>query len=284
MRPDVSILIPLHHASRFLDVVRRNIRELSPSARVIVSDPSDTDHAVDLLREEFDGVSNVTFLDRRPLDDGWIPHYNDLAPRVKTPFLMWLAQDDEVDASYVARCRSLLLADRHLGAAVGEIRPIEGDGCMSVPQPPFPSQSELDEYRYPANALLFRWNPGILFRAVFRTKYVTPIRPSFQGDNWADVVWAYGFTLDHRIAQDHFAAYRKRFYSDSTHWQWDRRIFLPACLPHFSDQIERSRLGRTDKAKCRDELLRHATQNIIHHIRNGQVHEEDLRHGTESVE
>lgn len=268
MKPDITVLIPLHDSLRFIEVVRRNIGELSPMARVIVSDPLESDGALRQLERDHGRDPNVTFVGRRELGTGWVPHYNDLLSRTRTPFFMWLAHDDEIDASYLSVCRERLRTDRALGGVVGHIEPVRGEGLLDVPQKRYPDPSAVAKHRFYANALLFEWNLGVLFRAVFRTKGARPVPETYDGDQYADIVWAYGFCLDYRVAQEPSAVYRKRFFPDSTHQQWNLRVYWAACLPHFAEQIERSNLARGEQSACRSELLHGISATLVRQLTN----------------
>lgn len=263
MKPDVTVLIPLHRSLRFIEVLRQNIRELSPTTRIIVSDPFEHDIAFHLLKTECVGNPNVTFIGRRDLEASWVPHYNDLLSRVRTTFFMWLAHDDEVDASYISICRGHLLTNSELGGVVGEIASVEGEHLHFVPQLSFPDEKTNSSYQFLANALLFEWNLGILFRAVFRTKRAKQIPITFQKDHWADLVWAYGFCVENHVVQDPTAVYRKRFFPESTHAGWDPRTHLASSLPYFVEQIVTSRLRKKRRLACESELLLGISEKLI---------------------
>ena len=255
MNQKVTVLIPLHHSMPFIEVVRQNIRELSSVTRIIVSDPFENDEVLNVLKSEFHGQQHLDFVGRREIASGWIPHYNDLQSRVRTRFFIWLAHDDEIDSTYIERCLKHLEEDSSLGGVVGEIESVQGEGFFEAPQPPFPQESVLSNYQFRANALLFEWNLGVLFRAVFRTKRTRPLVETFHQDHWADIVWAYGFCLENKVLQDPTAIYRKRFFADSTHAKWDHRLYLPASLPYLVQQIDTSGLRKADRVASRSELL-----------------------------
>lgn len=266
MKPSMTILVPLHNSKPFIEVVRRNILELSDDVRMIISDPFENDETLTVLRTEFAHRQHVLFMGRRDIQPGWIPHYNDLLSRVKTKFFMWLAHDDEIDCSYLSICLGHLSNDPKLAGAVGDIEAVQGEGFLDSVQPEFPDSTTLANYQFFANALLFEWNLGVLFRAVFRTKKVRPINESFHQDHWADIIWAYGLCLENRVMQDATAIYRKRFFVGSAHSKWQHHLYLSASLPYLAQQIDSSHLRRSERISSRAELLSGISRSLIGQI------------------
>lgn len=259
----VTILIPLHQSMRFFSTIDKNIAALSSSYKVIVSDSGELDDTLTLLRQKWDSCNNVVFFGKRKIGQGWIPHYNDLLARVETQFFMWLAHDDEIEISYVERCLTHLANDQNINGVVGHLVSIEGAGLVNQHYPLLPTKLNVNQYAFESNRLLLEWNLGILFRAVFRTHDAKPIKSAYKGDQFADVIWAYGFCLAHSIVQEPSAEYRKRVYSGSTHSQWDHQIMAPACLPFLLQEIEESPLTERDRAVCRQELVTCVASRII---------------------
>ena len=271
--PDVTVLVPLHRSAPFVPVVEGNLRRLAGRCRLVVSDAEGVDASLARLRQAV-GDREVTWLGPRPIPSGWIGHYNDLLSSVTTPYFMWLPHDDEIDPSYLESCRAALEQQPGAIAATGVIDCIEGPGLFEVEQHPLPPPVPGESWRSEANRLLFRWNLGIAFRAVFRTAAVLPISATNADSEWADIVWLYGVGLDGAIVQVEAARYRKRFYDTSTHATW-RRELHPHALPHLVREIGR-RPSMDDRAGVLDELVAAATDVATRRI-------DDLSHQLETA-
>ena len=89
MRTTVSI--PLHASATWIDTVVEDVRQLAPVARVVVSDATGLDDALDRVRAavaESAGADDVVWLGPRPLEPGWVAHANDLLARATTDYVM----------------------------------------------------------------------------------------------------------------------------------------------------------------------------------------------------
>ena len=260
---DVTVLIPLHRSRPFEEIVSGNLQRLAGRVRIVVSDATGDDDALDRLRDRFAGVAGITWLAPRSSGHGWVDHCNDLVGRVGTDFHMLLPHDDDVDLAYVQACRAAFDGDPRLVASVGLVESVDGEGLQHR-HLPLLRDVDATGYRYPANAYLAQWNLGLLFRAVCRTDAFRPIPHVAPNDAHADSVWAYGMCLAGPIRQLEDVVYRKRFYADSTHMTVDAP-FLPRTVPHLAREIE-SRLSAEDTAFAIAEM-EHAVAVHGHPIR-----------------
>lgn len=233
---DVTVLIPLHRSAQWFDVVDANIERLLPRVRMIVSDPFGEDDTLDRLRAKWSSP-RIEFVGRRPLERGWVAHYNDLLERCSTTFFLWLAHDDEIDADYVDRCRDAIDADPGATGAFGGIDPIDGFGA-SGPLVECPSRVVEGGSRGALDALA-GWTLGIAFRSVFRTEGSRPIPHTTAIDEWADLVWLFGRLLDGPLVHVPGARYRKRFVADSTHTEWRDDLLGPLLVVHLAEEVAR---------------------------------------------
>ncbi len=225
----LSILIPLHRSLRFLDVAARNIESLHPRFHLVISDATVEDDALARLQAMHGDKPGILWLGKRELGCGWVNHYNDLRDRAPTPYFAWLAHDDEAGCDYYAACLAALESDRRLFGAVGRCEPVRGAGLRNVAQRLVADIRGLSGGSPSAEELLLKWNLGILFRAVFRKSMTVPIEHTTHGDEWADIIWAYGLCLENRFMQVPDVVYHKRYYGDSTHAGWRRgsvRLFF----------------------------------------------------------
>lgn len=189
MTASVTVTIPLFRSAPWIEVIERNVTRLGGVARIIISDPTGRDEAFLALRARDFGES-VEFAGARELEPGWVAHCNDLASRARTPYVMWLSHDDEIEASWVEASAAALDADPTAVAAVGRVT---GDN----PRAPFaqnPAYGSRDVLERVSAGLhdLVEGRPdslGLLFRSVQRRALAVPA-PSTPGDAWADVPWA----------------------------------------------------------------------------------------------
>lgn len=236
-RPAATVLVPLHRSEPWVDVVEANLRQLTPEHRVVVSDATEEDGALQELRRRLDGHAGLEWVGARPIEPGWVAHYEDLRQRVATPLFMWLPHDDEIDTTYVDRCVDALERSPDAVGATGDIECVEGEDLIEVPNQPMP---DLDDHAatHRAHQLLFGWNLGVAFRAVFRTERTVPLLHTDDEDRWADIVWLYGLALDGPMVRAHEAVYRKRFYRTSTHRAWGLHPHA-VVLPHLVREVLR---------------------------------------------
>lgn len=234
---DTTVLIPLHESATWLQTVCGNLARLAGHVSIVVSDATGRDDTLSVLEREWGGREGITLLGARSLRPGWVAHYNDLLARVRTPRFLWLAHDDDIDATHVTILSRTLEEHPEAAGVCGLLEPIEGPGLIRVPQPRLPSPAT-DRFRFRANQLLFEWNLGVAFRGLFRRERVGPIPATTARDEWADLVWLYGTCLEHPLIQTDRTIYRKRFTTTSTHAAWRAR-FHPLGLPYLVREISR---------------------------------------------
>jgi hypothetical protein len=181
---------------------------------------------------------------------------------------MWLAHDDVIDGSYIEKCLTHLANDQNIKAVVGHVVSVAGDGLIEIEYPLLPTRSNVNQFMFESNRLFCEWNLGILIRAVFRTRDAKPIQSAYDDDQFADIIWAYGFCLAHPIVQEPSAVYRKRIYPGSTHSTWDHSIVDPACAPFLLQEIDRSPLDESNRAVCRQELMTRLATRMIHQLKS----------------
>jgi hypothetical protein len=227
MRTTVSI--PLHASAAWVDDIVENVRRLAPVARVVVSDATGVDDALDRVRAVVAGspaADQVAWLGPRALEPGWVAHCNDLLARADTELAMWLPHDDLVGPEWVLAAEAAL--DAHPGAvmACGTVVSIDHEPDIEAPGHvlvPAADLADPDVARRLAAALRHVMRPqpellGMLFRSVVRRSAV-PSLPATDGGVWADVLWALSCLAGgHLVPID--ATYRKRWYGSSEHRAW----------------------------------------------------------------
>lgn len=234
---DVTVVIPLHTSVAWVDNVVGNVTRLGGRARIIISDPFEADAALATLRTRVGAVPHVVFAGRRPLAAGWPAHYNDLFARARTPLVMVLAHDDEIDALWVDAACAALAASPDAILAVGDLVDEADHARRIVLQPALGSLSAYDRVRAGSSLVVADGAAlGVAMRGVFRREAALPVPVGIPGDEWADIYWAIAMLVRGRFVTIPGAEYRKRFRPDGTHLQWaplDRR----AMAQHLRDAI-----------------------------------------------
>lgn len=261
---DVTILIPLHESARHVDTIRGNLSRLIGSATIVISDATGRDETLRLLEREWAG-RGVRFLGPRSLRPGWVAHYNDLLAHASTERFLWLPHDDEIDREYVDILGRILDQTPEAAAACGGLDAIAGPGLDIVPQPRLPTLAP-ERFRCRANQLLLEWNLGVMFRGLFRRSLVGPIPHTTPTDEWADIVWLYGISLEHPLVQTLETTYRKRFAATTTHAAW-RSMMHPLALPYLVREVTR-------RERLHDQLM------IIEQLVAGSIAQFELQGGS----
>lgn len=230
-----TVLIPLHLSTSWVDTVAANAERLSAVAHVVVSDPQEEDNALSLLRSRLVEL-DVEFRGRRPLAGGWTAHCNDLVLHASTPYVMWLAHDDEIDADWIIEAERMLDADPSAVLAVGSVVPI-GTGVDLPFDPEFARADARARVSAALSALVLGRAPalGLLFRSVFRREGAIDLPDS----EWADVPWAIGMLAQGRAARM-AGVYRKRWHPESLSAGWSSMFESPQLRSrHILSAVER---------------------------------------------
>ena len=189
MTASATVTIPLFRSAPWLEVIERNVTRLAGVARVIISDPTGADEAFLALQDRGFGAS-VEFAGARDLEPGWVAHCNDLAARARTPYVMWLSHDDEIEPAWVHASVAALDRDPTAVAAVGRVTG-ESPRAEFAQNPDYSSRSQRDRVAAGLRDLV-QGRPdslGLLFRSVQRRELAPLLLPT-PNDAWADVPWA----------------------------------------------------------------------------------------------
>lgn len=216
-RPELTIVIPLHGAGRWVDVISDNIAMAPRRARIVVSDRSHVDDALPVLRTRHGSDRRIRFVQGRG-GPGWREHINELIAANSTPLFTILPQDDSISSGYYESLVSALHDHPIAGLAFPRLRAIrEGEDDVDHGPPPF----DLGE-RPPweeAIALRREWNLGVPWRGVVRRRYLRPMLAT-PDDVWADLIWVFGIAVEAHLVEVPETVYRKRYHDSNTHGDW----------------------------------------------------------------
>ncbi len=214
---DLTIVVPLHGASRWVDVVSDNLSAAPRDAHIVLSDRTLVDDALAMLRRRHGGDPLVRFVSG---DDGlgWREHVNGLIEISETPLFTILPQDDAIHPGYYELLVDALRSRPGAGLAFPRLVAVRADEPDAehpvAPMPlgrwePWREAIELDE----------RWNLGVPWRGVVRRRHLFPMLPT-PGDRFADLVWVFGIALATHLVEVQEAVYRKRYHRSNTHLAW----------------------------------------------------------------
>jgi hypothetical protein len=150
----VSIGIPTYERVGTLErAVRSALAQTHAGLEIVVSDQASRDGTEQLMRQLAAEDGRIRYLRHATNAGGSTANFNLLGRELRGAFAMLLADDDWLDAGYVARCLALLQADPGCAVAYGRARYLDGDRNVA--------DGVVHDHREPA--------PSARVRAYFRT-------------------------------------------------------------------------------------------------------------------
>ncbi|MCB0870400.1 MAG: glycosyltransferase family 2 protein [Solirubrobacterales bacterium] len=245
MEPRLTIAIPVHAGSKWIDGIIDTVSKAPEWSRVVISDATHRDDAIGKLAEVFRDDQRVEVISR-PESLDWIGHANRLLAEAGTEYFCWMPQDDVVSPNgYFELLVSALdrNPDRVLAfptvvrkATVGRFRKRPVGEVAYQPPPIEPGQSDPAEE---ALRMLTEWNLALgCWRGVFRTAVA---RPAPETTDCADLIWAFSMALAGNFIGVEDARYLKRFHRGSAlhsmRWQG-----MSSAMDLYRTEVE-ARLG-----------------------------------------
>lgn len=252
-RPRLTVVIPLHRAEPWIDVISENISLIPVRTRILLSDVTCHDGALDILATRHSADRRLR-LRRGTGSHGWREHTNLLLQSVRTEFLAILPQDDSITPLYFEKLVAALDRNPSAGISFGSLDAIYQDGTRVVhPPPPFPlgqrppwvEALELDQ----------RWNLGVPYRGVVRRRLARPI-PATAEDRYADLVWVFSMALVAHLVEVPDALYVKRYHHKNTHTDWSP-LSSAERLAAFRPEIEARLRGTPEDRDAALAALEH---------------------------
>jgi len=221
MTPSITVAVPLHRSTRWLDVITANVRALpNEVTHVVLSDRTCEDDAAEVLRARLADDPRVRVI-AEPRGIGWVDHYQLLLDEATTDLFMWMPHDDDFEASWVPTLIDTL--DRHPQAwiAWGHEACTSADGVTPVGTWPHPRPGVVRGWG--ALRLILHGEAGLPIRGLLRRRAILDSglrfehRPDFGG---VDQLWVFAVALQSALVYDDRTETTKRFYAGSTHTQW----------------------------------------------------------------
>jgi hypothetical protein len=238
-----TVAIPLHASVPWLDVVEGNLRRLAGHARLVVSDASGADDAVDQLRRRCADVPGITWR-TTPAPPGWVEHCNALLTEARTEFFMWLPHDDDVAEDWIDEAEKALDADASAVLAIGVVKAQRAEGRLSTLRIDPRTLDPDRERRLTGTAEIWvagdLGSLGVAFRGVFRRVVAPPLPQLDDVGSWGDLLWA-----GELLKRGHFttinSSYLKRFHPANTHPSWvrlrDDERLRSRLIPELFDEL-----------------------------------------------
>ena len=273
--PRLTIAIPLHGGARWLDGIADTLAKAPPWSRIVLSDASHLDDAIERLEQSYRTDHRVEVVSRPGTLD-WVQHANLLLEEAETEYFCWMPQDDLVNPPGYFE---LLVAaldgnpDRVLAfptvlrkATTGRLRKRPA-GEVAYAPPPFElgqSPPEVEAIR-----MLQEWNMALgCWRGVFRRELARPVPET---SDCADLVWVFSMALAGNFIAVEEARYLKRFHRGSAmhsmRWQG-----MAEAMDLYRKEVE-TRIGKDPETaefvlgEVRRYLNRHRWEQIAHRLR-----------------
>lgn len=217
--PLLTVLLPLHQARGWVDVISENIKRCPKDCCIMISDRTLADDAICILKTLHAKDRRITFLGKKGTP-GWRGHVNWLLPKVKTRFFSILAQDDTIADGYFEMLLEAHQRDPGLAISFGSIIAHDLPGKTEPVQfAGLPIKTGVNKPWEEAIELSARWNLGIPYRGVIKRNYARAIAPT-PSDRFADFVWVFGIGLKGYLHEVKGAIYHKRYHDESAHANW----------------------------------------------------------------
>ena len=213
----LTVLMPIHRGRRWIDSISKTINHCPAACRIIVSDITQHDDALDVLEQRHLGDQRVCFRRREGVAD-WRLHANELLSLVDTELFSIMPQDDEIGPGYYEELIAALDVMPSAGLAFGVIEKLDLKRNQQTRSPTVPIPLGVKPPWKEAIHLDLHWNLGIPYRGVVRQQFNAPL-PLFPHD-FADQVWVFGIALQTYLVEVPTAVYLKQYHENNTHSTW----------------------------------------------------------------
>ncbi|QDT41425.1 hypothetical protein Pan241w_14860 [Gimesia alba] len=253
----LTVLMPVHRGRRWVDSISKTINGCPAGCRIIVSDITQLDDALDVLEQRHQGDQRVCFRRRAGVAD-WRLHANELLSLADTEFFSIMPQDDEIGPGYYEELIAALDATPSAGLAFGVIEKLDLKRNQQTRTPTVPIPLGMKPPWWEAIHLDRHWNLGIPYRGVVRQQFNSPL-PLFSHD-FADQIWVFGIALQTYLVEVPTAVYLKQYHENNTHSTWEplvgeqrRDILLNEIETRLADQPDDRREARRKLIKIYKE-------------------------------
>ena len=215
----LTILIPLHKAKAWVDIISKNIELFPPNCKIIISDQTLCDNTLEILKAKFKEDRRISFISEIATTS-WRIHTNYLISKVETKYFSIMPQDDLITEGYYEKLLLAIANKKNIALSFGVI---EGRNVPNEPPCIIFSSPKIDlgKLRPWQEAIILQkeWNLGIAYRGVIETKIAKPILET-PNDVFADLVWVFGLALKKHLVEVKDALYIKNYHSESAHSKW----------------------------------------------------------------
>src|SRR5215831_17134423 len=101
--PVATIGIPVYNGEAYLEeAIRSALAQTADDLEVVISDNASTDRTAEICNDYAQQDSRVRYF-RNPRNLGAAPNYNIVLANARGRYFKWLAHDDRISPSYVAK-------------------------------------------------------------------------------------------------------------------------------------------------------------------------------------
>jgi hypothetical protein len=242
MYTTITVAIPLHKSSMWVDNIVANVENLSPLVtEILISDQTCLDDAADQLRIRLAGNPRV-IIHSRASGLGFAEHYQYLLESASGDLFMWMPHDDIFEPSWIPTLAAALEEHPEAWLAFGKLHTVEVDGVTPLWPLILPVQPGLLSLRQAIRMMVF-WTIWSPFRGLFRRKNVLDAKIPMDPVNSLtaiDIEWVFTVALHGKLIYNNNTTTWKRLYEGSTHrttlWQEQMRGNVQQAAIRILDQ------------------------------------------------
>ncbi|SEH04190.1 glycosyltransferase family 2 protein [Candidatus Venteria ishoeyi] len=106
--PCVTLGIPTFNRGNSIEqTLQAVVAQDYPALTIIISDNASSDTTESICKRWQEQHDNITYI-RHPVNMGGTENFNFLLAQAKSPYFMWLADDDWIDPNYISECVNAL--------------------------------------------------------------------------------------------------------------------------------------------------------------------------------
>lgn len=225
MSTTITVAIPLHKSSMWVDNIVANVESLSPMVtEILISDQTCLDDTAEQLRVLLADNPRVIILSG-PVGLGFAEHYQYVLEMATGELFMWMPHDDIFEPSWIPTLAAALEEHPEAWLAFGKLHTVEFDGVTPLWPLILPVQPGLLSLRQAIRMMVF-WTIWSPFRGLFRRKNVLDAKIRMDPVNSLtaiDIEWVFTVAVHGMLIYKNSTTTRKRIYGGSTHrtplWQ-----------------------------------------------------------------
>ena len=225
----ITLLFPLYKSKPFIDNLATHFRQFTaPGINIIVSDRHCYDDSLEVLKQQFQHDSRVTFLSA---SDGinWVDHFNLLIGKVTGKYFSFVFHDDRYPPEYFDVLVDEMEKRQGATLAFSKMH-VAGDRDWIIDHSIFSIGD-----KYPLHArqylqLLYSNRIGVAFRGVFRTSTIHNetllIKQNEKVSQYQDYYWIFALMVRGEFIYTERTYCTKHFRNEGASGKWNHQQFF----------------------------------------------------------